>query len=86
MTENEKRYLTLSSMGVPKTNLFLAKNPATILSNCSKGQYFCHGDGYCINIDMICDGISHCYQGDDEHDCSRFFLLLTHLPFFMFKS
>lgn len=40
------------------------------LSQCPPNTYMCYRENYCISIDLICDGIKHCYLGDDEINCS----------------
>lgn len=39
------------------------------LTKCKNFQYKCHEFGYCININRVCDGISHCPSLDDELFC-----------------
>lgn len=39
------------------------------LSKCECGQYQCRFYSYCVSIEQICDGISHCLFGDDEEGC-----------------
>ena len=58
-------------MGFPKTDLFHKERHRCTKSTCPKGQYLCHYKAHCINIELICDGINHCYQGDDEIDCGK---------------
>ena len=38
---------------------------------CSPGEYLCKRYPYCINSDMICDGVKHCLYGDDEFFCGK---------------
>lgn len=40
--------------------------------NCSKSEYKCLFDNYCIPIDRVCDGLVHCYHGDDELSCGNY--------------
>lgn len=72
----KKSFFFQTSTGLPKTDLFFNSEK---VNNCSKGEYLCHYDGYCINIQMICDGISHCYHGDDELDCGRLSIQSTEI-------
>lgn len=44
-------------------------------SYCPVGQYLCHQDKHCIAIDLVCDGIHHCYFGDDEYNCGEEYLI-----------
>lgn len=62
-------FFKTSSIGLPITDLFTEKQLSCSLSGCEKGQYLCYFNSYCIDIDLICDGISHCLKGDDEIDC-----------------
>ncbi|CAD5126793.1 DgyrCDS14836 [Dimorphilus gyrociliatus] len=39
--------------------------------SCQKEQYKCFYEGYCIGIELVCDGINHCLYGDDELDCGK---------------
>ncbi|CAD5121128.1 DgyrCDS9667 [Dimorphilus gyrociliatus] len=39
---------------------------------CLKGEYLCQSSRYCISIEQVCDGINHCWYGDDEFNCSEF--------------
>lgn len=39
--------------------------------SCKIGEYRCREKHYCIPINKICDGIFHCYFGDDENLCSK---------------
>lgn len=39
--------------------------------NCSQGEYKCKLVGYCVKLDYICDGITHCLHGDDENQCGK---------------
>lgn len=38
---------------------------------CSPGYYLCYHISYCIPIDLVCNGISDCYLGDDEFKCGE---------------
>lgn len=58
-------------MGFPKTDLFKDEQLNCKSNECPKGQYLCQHQSYCIDIELICDGISHCIQGDDELDCGK---------------
>lgn len=40
---------------------------------CPPGEYLCRTVNYCITVDLFCDGIKHCYQGDDEVNCGQVF-------------
>lgn len=40
--------------------------------NCLPHEYKCKNEGFCISIELICDGIRHCLQGDDEINCQNF--------------
>lgn len=35
---------------------------------CEIGQFQCSFYHFCIPIDLVCDGINHCPEGDDEND------------------
>lgn len=37
--------------------------------NCPPHYYKCRSFGYCIPIENYCDGLNHCYLGDDEINC-----------------
>lgn len=69
--QKDSAYFFLSSLGYPQTNLFLKGQSTWKEPKCLKGEYLCHYNKYCIQIQMVCDGISHCYQGDDEYDCGK---------------
>lgn len=58
-------------MGYPKTDLFEDDHLFCRREQCEKGQYLCRLNSYCIDIELICDGISHCFHGDDENDCGK---------------
>lgn len=36
---------------------------------CEPGEYKCKIFSYCIPIDKVCDGLNHCWYGDDEISC-----------------
>lgn len=38
---------------------------------CGSCEYKCYVDNYCITLDKICDGISHCPYNDDETGCGK---------------
>lgn len=78
--EHKNCGMEVSSMGYMITNLFSAISCSE--KHCARGQYLCYHDRYCISIELICDGISHCYFGDDEYDCSWFFLNIILSIFF----
>lgn len=40
--------------------------------NCSSEEYKCYNEGFCLSIDLVCDGINHCLLGDDEFNCKNF--------------
>lgn len=40
-------------------------------NNCGEGYYKCYLQNYCISIELICNGISECFRGDDELDCRK---------------
>lgn len=50
------------------TNHFRTEKPCNRLT-CPPGFYLCHRDNYCISSEFLCDGIHHCYLGDDEINC-----------------
>lgn len=41
--------------------------------SCPPGEYLCHSAYYCIPSDLMCDGIKHCYLGDDEMLCGNLY-------------
>ncbi|CAD5114595.1 DgyrCDS3682 [Dimorphilus gyrociliatus] len=36
---------------------------------CKQHEYQCRDKNYCISLENVCDGISHCYFSDDEIAC-----------------
>lgn len=62
-------FFNTTSTGYPFTNLFNRVDFSCYNNNCSQGQYLCRSSEYCIDIEHICDGVKHCFQGDDEIDC-----------------
>ena len=48
--------------------------------NCTNGNFLCSSDRYCISIRLVCDGINHCSDGEDEVFCGSspflFFILI----------
>lgn len=36
---------------------------------CEFGKYKCNYYSYCIAIHLVCDGVTHCLQEDDEINC-----------------
>lgn len=75
--ENKNCEIRLNLFGVMKKkahSLFIkrsmCKNP-----KCKKGYYVCAVTHYCIYIKHVCDGISHCFHGDDELGCSWVILI-----------
>lgn len=38
---------------------------------CDKNEYKCFLYGYCITVNLICDGVNHCPYGDDEMNCNE---------------
>lgn len=58
-------------MGHPITDLFKINTVNCSLQECEKGQYLCNSKSHCIDIELICDGINHCYHGDDEFNCGK---------------
>lgn len=46
-----------------------------ILSSCTREQFTCN-DLKCISLDKVCDMMSDCQEGEDEHKCSQ--LALVH--------
>lgn len=47
-------------------NLVNCKN-----AKCACDEYKCETDGYCIPLNKVCDGLSHCPQSDDEQGCGK---------------
>lgn len=71
-----KCFFDETSMGYALTDLHQIKKECE-LTTCDQGQYLCYWYNYCISIELICDGIHHCYFGDDEYNCGTFFLLFV---------
>lgn len=65
-------FFNLSFMGFPITDLF-RDDLACENKKCLKGQYMCYSNSYCIDIELLCDGVSHCLYGDDEINCGENF-------------
>lgn len=40
--------------------------------NCDNGEFLCNHLKFCISIDLVCDGINHCFYNEDESFCSLF--------------
>lgn len=75
-TSNDSCFFHLSSLGHPKTDLFIDQQLSCTRKGCPRGQYQCYLDAYCIDIELICDGIVHCLQGDDETNCGNIINLI----------
>ena len=39
------------------------------LDRCTENQFYCAADAQCINRVLVCDGMPHCTNGEDERDC-----------------
>ena len=48
----------------------ISKSSSSI--GCFPGEFYCKSTGYCISIEQVCDGINHCWYGDDETFCQSF--------------
>ena len=48
-----------------------------ILTNCSEFYMSC-SEGTCIHDSLVCDGHSHCPDGEDEAECEQICSLITH--------
>lgn len=40
-------------------------------TSCEAGEYLCPGKKFCISIELICDGINHCFYNEDEMNCRK---------------
>lgn len=40
--------------------------------SCSTGEYLCKNNGYCIDLELVCNNVKDCFDGDDEDDCGSF--------------
>ena len=50
------------------------KFPITITGECGKDQFMCKSGSdlrVCISNSLVCDNVVHCYDGEDEKDCSK---------------
>lgn len=72
-------FFNFSSTGYPITDLFRYDQTSCSKEGCPRGQYSCYSNLYCIDIELLCDGISHCYHGDDEMNCGCSILLYFQL-------
>lgn len=34
---------------------------------CTKDEFKCTSDGTCLPLEIVCDGIKHCFDGSDEN-------------------
>lgn len=48
----------------PYLTLYNCKN-----EKCEKGEFLCNNLKFCISVELICDGINHCYTNEDEMNC-----------------
>lgn len=67
--------LRYSSLDVPLTRNYF---PFLELVDCPKynktcdvGQFLCPFYKYCIPIQLVCDGINHCFFNEDEVNCGK---------------
>lgn len=37
--------------------------------SCNDGEFLCSINKYCISIRLVCDGLNHCSDGEDEAFC-----------------
>lgn len=41
-------------------------------NKCGKGHFLCSQLKFCIEMEMVCDGLNHCYNNEDETGCQDF--------------
>lgn len=84
--KSQKCLLDVFSTNFIKSSIFLLKQCNTI--SCPPSFFLCRNEGYCISIELVCDGINHCFLEDDEKGCGEklfliyFFVILRF--FFLF--
>lgn len=71
MLEDYRCMIMRFSTGLLRNGLYGKKTCKR--TQCPQNFYLCYQEHYCISIELICDGIKHCYMGDDEINCSFVF-------------
>lgn len=56
-------------------------------TKCGNGEFLCSQRRFCISIELVCDGVNHCLNNDDEIDCGwfSFFIFMPFSCFFFIK-
>lgn len=59
------------STGILKSipNLLNRKLKNCLNNICHIGEYKCKSEEICISVKLVCDGVEHCFMGDDEMNC-----------------